>query len=227
MTDRRFAYPIVLDLAGRRAVVVGGGRVALRKARALADAGAAVTAVAPQFLPAFAEDSRLERVTAAYEARHLEGAAVVIAATDDPAVNRRVADDARDARALVNVVDVPEQCDFIVPAQVRRGELLLAITTGGAAPSLARRLRKRLGEQFGPEWADYLEALRAVRERILAEGDPPAVRRRLFERLTQPDMFEAARAGPDALRRAIDAAIDEARLAEPPSPEPPSPEPPS
>jgi len=89
MTDRRFAYPVVLDLAGRRAVVVGGGRVALRKARALADAGARVTAIAPRFLPAFAEDERLARVAEAYEARHLEGSALVIAATDDPAVNRR------------------------------------------------------------------------------------------------------------------------------------------
>jgi len=209
MTDRRFAYPVVLDLAGRRAVVVGGGRVALRKARALADAGARVTAIAPRFLPAFAEDERLARVAEAYEARHLEGSALVIAATDDPAVNRRVADDARAAGILVNAVDVPEQCDFIVPAQVRRGDLVVAVTTGGAAPSLARRLRQRLEEEFGPEWADYLAALRSVRERVMAEGDPPAVRRRIFERLTEPDMLEAARAGPDALRRAIDVAVDE------------------
>jgi len=104
---------------------------------------------------------------------------------------------------------VPEQCDFIVPAQVRRGDLVVAVTTGGAAPSLARRLRERLQEEFGPEWADYLKALRAVRERVMAEGDPPAVRRRIFERLTEPDMLEAARAGPDALRQAIDAAVDE------------------
>jgi len=217
MTDRRFAYPIVLDLAGRRAVVVGGGRVALRKARALAEAGARVSAVAPDFLPEFAEAAGVERIEAAYAAEHLEGAALVIAATDEEAVNRRVAEDARAAGVLVNVVDVPEQCDFIVPAQVRRGDLVVAVTTGGAAPSLARRLRQRLEAEFGPEWAAYLEALRAARERILAEGRPPEVRRRLFERLTEPDLLEAARAGPDALRRAIDAAVAEGRSPDPPS----------
>jgi len=210
MTERRFAYPIVLDLAGRRAVVVGGGRVALRKARALAEAGARVTAVAPAFLPKFAEEEGIERVEAPYAAEHLDGAALAIAATDDAAVNRRVADDARAAGVLVNVVDVPEECDFIVPAQVRRGDLLVAVTTGGAAPSLSRRLRERLEAEFGPEWEAYLEALRAVRERVMAEGHPPEVRRRLFERLTEPDVLAAAREGPDALRCAVDAAVAEA-----------------
>jgi precorrin-2 dehydrogenase/sirohydrochlorin ferrochelatase len=211
MSERRFAYPIVLDLAGRRAVVVGGGRVALRKARALAEAGARVTAVAPEFLPEFAAAAGVECVEAPYAAEHLTEAVLAVAATDDPAVNRRVAEDARAAGVLVNVVDVPEECDFIVPAQVRRGDLLVAITTGGAAPSLSRRLRERLEAEFGPEWAEYLEQLRAVRERVLSEGHPPEVRRRLFERLTEPDVVEAARAGPDALRRAIDAAVMEAR----------------
>ena len=211
MSEKRFAYPIVLDLAGRRAVVVGGGRVALRKARALAEAGARVTAVAPQFLPEFAEAAGIERLEAPYAAGHLEGAVLAVAATDEEAVNRRVADDARAARVPVNVVDVPEQCDFIVPAQVRRGELVVAVTTGGAAPSLARRLRERLEEEFGPEWAAYLEALRAARERVLSEGHPPEVRRRIFERLTEPDLVAAAREGPDALRRAIDAAVTDAR----------------
>ncbi|MFO8013144.1 MAG: bifunctional precorrin-2 dehydrogenase/sirohydrochlorin ferrochelatase [Phycisphaerae bacterium] len=211
MTEKRFAYPIVLDLAGRRAVVVGGGRVALRKARALAEAGARVTAVAPEFLPEFAEAAGVECVEAPYAAGHLDGAVLAIAATDDETVNRRVAGDARAAGVLVNVVDVPEACDFIVPAQVRRGDLLVAITTGGAAPSLSRRLRERLEAAFGPEWEAYLEQLRAVRERVLSEGHPPAVRRRIFERLTEPDVVEAARDGPDALRRAIDAAVAEAR----------------
>ena len=211
MTERRFAYPMVLDLAGRRAVVVGGGRVALRKARALAEAGARVTAVAPEFLPEFADEAGVERIEATYKADHLAGAVLVIAATDDAAVNRRVADDARAAHVLANVVDVPEQCDFIVPAQVRRGDLLIAITTGGAAPSLSRRLRERLEGEFGPEWAEYLAQVRAVRERVLAEGHPPEVRRRIFERLTEPDIVEAARVGPDALRRAIDTALAEAR----------------
>ncbi len=211
MTGRRFLYPVVLDLAGRGAVVVGGGRVALRKARALADAGARVTAVAPAFLPEFAEDARIRCLREPYAARHLEGARVVVAATDDPAVNRRVADHARAAGVLVNVVDVPDLSDFIVPAQVRRGDLVVAISTGGAAPGLSRRLRERLEREFGPEWAGYLEALRQTRARVLAEVTDPALRRRIFERLTEPDLLEAARAGPDALARAVASAVAEVR----------------
>jgi len=203
MTESHFAYPIVLKLFGRRALVVGGGEVALRKARALADAGARVRVVAPEFTAGFAEDGRFECLAARYEKRHLEGALVAVAATDDEAVNRRVAEDARAAGVLVNVVDRPELCGFIVPAQVRRGDLLIAISTSGAAPALARRLRERLEAQFGPEYATLLEVLREVREDLKQRNLAPEVRRRLFERLTEDDIVDAARQGADALRQAV------------------------
>lgn len=209
MSEQRFAYPIVLDLSGTRAVVVGGGRVAFRKARALAEAGARVRVVAAELLPALAEDERLECVAEPYAAAHLEGARVVIAATDDEGVNARVAADARAAGAWVNVVDRPEQCDFIVPSQVRRGDLLIAISTGGAAPSLSRRLRKRLEAELGPEYGPFLVALRDVRDDLKARDVAPEVRRRVFERLTEDDVLEAARAGWDTLRRTIDAILAE------------------
>ncbi len=211
MAERRFGYPVVLDLSGRRAVVVGGGEVALRKARALAEAGARVRVVAPDFLPAFGEDGRLECVAARYEKRHLEGARVVVAATDDEAVNRQAASDARASGILVNVVDRPELCDFIVPAQVRRGDLLIAIATGGAAPALAKRLRERLEQEFGPEYAVLLEALREVREDMKKRNVAPDLRRRIFERLAEDDIVYAARRGADALRQAIEQAMAEVR----------------
>jgi precorrin-2 dehydrogenase/sirohydrochlorin ferrochelatase len=207
MTEPHFTYPIMLDLTGRRALVVGGGKVALRKAQALADAGARVRVVAPEFLPAFAADARLECIREPYAARHMEGVFLAVAATDDEAVNARVAADARAAGALVNVVDRPALCDFIVPSVVERGRLVLAISTGGAAPSLARRLRERLEEEFGPEYATLLDALGEVRERYKSSDLPEAVRRRLFERLTEDDIVAAAREGPEVLRRAIDEAI--------------------
>jgi precorrin-2 dehydrogenase/sirohydrochlorin ferrochelatase len=207
MTEPHFAYPIVLNLAGRRALVVGGGKVALRKAQALADAGARVRVVAPEFLPEFAPDARLECVQEPYAARHVAGVFLAVAATDDEAVNARVAADARPARALVNVVDRPALCDFIVPSVVERGRLMIAICTGGAAPSLARRLRERLEEEFGPQYATLLDALAEVRDRYKSADLPEAVRRRLFERLTEDDIVAAAREGPEVLRRAIDEAI--------------------
>jgi precorrin-2 dehydrogenase/sirohydrochlorin ferrochelatase len=207
MAEPRFAYPIVLSLAGRRAVVVGGGRVAARKARDLADAGADVTVVAPALADEIRSDPRLACTPEPYAAHHVAGAAVVVAATDDEAVNARVAADARAAGALVNVVDRPALCDFIVPSQVVRGPLVVAITTGGAAPSLSRRLRERLEKEFGPEYGPYLEILREVRERMKASDLPIETRRRVAERLTEPDILEAARLGDDALRRAVDAAV--------------------
>jgi precorrin-2 dehydrogenase/sirohydrochlorin ferrochelatase len=110
---------------------------------------------------------------------------------------------------LVNVVDQPALCDFIVPSVVERGRLVLAISTGGAAPSLARRLRERLEEEFGLEYATLLDALGEVRERYKSSDLPEAVRRRLFERLTEDDIVAAAREGKEALARAIEAATGE------------------
>jgi len=207
MANQRFAYPVVLDLSGRAALVVGGGAVALRKARALAEAGARVRVVAPQILTECREDTRIECVCEAYAARHVQGARVVVAATDSEETNARVAADARQAGALVNVVDRPELCDFIVPSQVRRGDLLVAISTGGAAPSLARRLRERLEQDFGPEYETYLAVLREVREDLKSRNLAPEVRRRVFERLTEDDILAAARAGEADLRRAIAKAV--------------------
>jgi precorrin-2 dehydrogenase/sirohydrochlorin ferrochelatase len=210
MGDPRFEYPVFLDLAGRPALVVGGGAVALRKARALAEAGARVRVVAPSLRPEFAADGRFECVAAPYDRRHLEGARVVVAATDDEATNARVAADGRAAGALVNVVDRPALCDFIVPAQVRRGDLRVAISTGGASPMLARRLRERLEREFGPEYGTYLAVMREMRAEVLARDLAPETMRRVFERLAADDVLAAARGGADALRRAAQAAVADA-----------------
>jgi precorrin-2 dehydrogenase/sirohydrochlorin ferrochelatase len=203
MTESHFAYPIALDLSGRRALVVGGGEVALRKARALADAGAHVRVVAPKLVAGFTEDGRFECFAARYEKGHLEGARIAVAATDDEAVNRQVAEDARAAGVLVNVVDRPELCDFIVPAQVRRGDLLIAISTGGAAPALAKRLRERLEKEFGPEYATYLAVLREVREDLKKRNIPADLRRCIFERLAEDDLLAAARGGRNVLLEVV------------------------
>jgi precorrin-2 dehydrogenase/sirohydrochlorin ferrochelatase len=208
MPEPQFSYPLMLNLSGRRAVVVGGGKVALRKARALAEAGARVRVVAPEFLPEFAADGRFECVREPYAARHVAGAFLVIAATDDEAVNARVAADARAAGALVNVVDRPALCDFIVPAVVERGRLRIAVSTGGAAPSLARKLRERLEGEFGPEYATYCAVMDGVRRDLQARGLSDDLRRRVFERLSEPDLVAAARKGEQALRTRMRTVVD-------------------
>jgi precorrin-2 dehydrogenase/sirohydrochlorin ferrochelatase len=122
-------------------------------------------------------------------------------------VNARVASDARAAGVLVNVVDRPELCDFIVPAVVERGRLRIAVSTGGASPSLARRLREKLEREFGTEYATYLDVMAEVRRDVLSRDLSPAARRRLFERLSQDDVIAKARRGRKALRAAIKAVV--------------------
>jgi precorrin-2 dehydrogenase / sirohydrochlorin ferrochelatase len=142
MAARRF-YPIFLDIGGRRAVVVGGGKVAYRKAAALLEAGASVRVIAPEF------DERLralgvERIEREYREGDLEGAHLAFAATDQRGINAQVARDARSRGIPVNVADAPAECDFIVPARVRRGDIQIAVSTSGTKPSLAAGIKKRI-----------------------------------------------------------------------------------
>src|SRR5262245_26533707 len=132
-------YPIAIDLTKKKVLIVGGGKVAARKVETLLEYGADVTVVSPQVEPEieeFAQAGKIALKKKAYETADMDGITVVIAATDDKDVNTRVSEDAMACRALVNVVDVPELCDFIVPATVKRGDLLLAIWTGGKSPAL-------------------------------------------------------------------------------------------
>lgn len=146
-----FGYPVFLELSGRRAVVIGAQAVAEGKAAALAAAGAEVTLL----------------TNGGWCPADLDGAFVCVASSDDPAERDAIARAARDRGALINVMDDVPNCDFAAPAVVRRGELVVAISTGGRSPALARRLREELETQFGEEWAEVLEVLREVREETL------------------------------------------------------------
>ena len=126
----------------------------------------------------------------AYEPGDLAGASLVISATDSPEVNRRVAADAEGQGLWVNVVDEPSLCSFVVPAVVRRGELTLAVGTGGASPAAARRVREGLMRQFGPEWGPYLRIMAAVRKRVLAGGGSSEMNRRVFRTLADSGLLE-------------------------------------
>jgi siroheme synthase-like protein len=155
-------YMACLDLEGRRCLVVGGGAVGLEKASGLLDCGALVTVVAPDIdeelrgLPA-------ELVEREYEQADLDGRFLVVAATSDNAVNRRVFADAETRGLLCNVADVPELCSFILPAVHRRGPLAIAVSTGGASPALAQRIREELAARYGDEHVELARLLRALR----------------------------------------------------------------
>jgi len=161
-------YPIVLKLEGRPCLVVGGGVVAERKVSSLLEAGARVRVVAPRFTPgleAMGREGVVELVPREYQARDLEGAALVISAASRREVNTQVAREAGERGVLVNVVDSPRECSFIVPSVVRRGGLILAISTSGLSPALARHLREKLEEEFGEEFGPLLELLAELRPR--------------------------------------------------------------
>jgi precorrin-2 dehydrogenase / sirohydrochlorin ferrochelatase len=155
-------YLACLNLSGRRCLVVGAGPVALEKAEGLIQAGASVTVVAPDFDPAFA-DLEIERVERPYETRDLHNRFLVVAATSDNDVNRRVFADAEARSLLCNVADVPELCSFILPAIHRAGPIAVAVSTGGASPALAQRLRNDIAGMIGPEHVELAHRLRELR----------------------------------------------------------------
>ena len=165
-----FRFPIALELTGRRCVVVGGGTEAERKARSLLEAGATVAVMAETVTAGLSDLARrgdLEHVARPYRWGDLDGAFLVMAAAGDKATTAAVFAEAEAGRVLCNSVDDIAHCHFAVPSVVRRGELLLAISTGGRAPALAKRLRRRLTAQLGWEYAALVDILGDVRAETL------------------------------------------------------------
>jgi uroporphyrin-III C-methyltransferase/precorrin-2 dehydrogenase/sirohydrochlorin ferrochelatase len=202
-------YPVLLDLRGRRAVVVGGGAVAEAKVGPLLDAGAAVTLVAPTLTPGLALRVRevgLAHVARAYVAGDLEGAHLAIAATDDPDVNHAVHAEAEARGVLINVVDDPPYCGFILPSILRRGDLVVAVSTSGNAPALAVRIRERIERELGEEYARFLALAGSLRKPLAEKYPDFQVRKRLWYRLVDSDVLALLRAGdePRALERILE-----------------------
>jgi siroheme synthase-like protein len=162
-------YPVNLVLAGRPCLVVGGGRVALQKVKGLLDAGAEVTVIAPDILPAIAELA-VTCTERAYRSPEAGDYRLVIATTGDAAVNQQVHDDADAAGVWVNSADDPDRCTFVLPARVRQGRLLVTVSTGGHSPAVAAWLRERLGGELGPEYDVLIGVLAEVRSEIQATG---------------------------------------------------------
>ncbi len=186
-------YPIFLNIQDKKCVVVGGGNVAWRKVCSLKEVGARVTVVSPEFCPELEKESGVERVKQKYGEGCLEGAFVVVASTDDEEVNKKVYFDAVQKGILVNVVDRPEFCSFIVPASVVRGDICISISTGGASPALARRIRERLEEQFGDEYGEFALLLSEMRKKILSEVSDESVRREILQRVAGLDMLDVVK----------------------------------
>ena len=172
-------YPIFMKLEGRRCVVVGGGAVAARKVQSLVESGAEVRVVSPEIceeLRQRAAEGEIEVVPREFAHDDLRGAALAIAATNHRAVNEAVLAAGRERGVLVNVVDVPDLCDFYVPSRLDRGNFQIAICTAGAFPALAKKTRLALTQQFGPEYADYMDFLQRFRQEAKVRVSDPYVR---------------------------------------------------
>jgi len=164
-------YIVNLAIAGQPALVVGAGNVASRKVQDLLEAGAEVTVVAPVICPEIqALAGRVRLLCRAYSTRDIQGVILVIAATDDEALNARISHEARSAGVLVNVVDRPSLCSFTVPAVIHRGDFSIAVSTEGHCPALAGVIREDLSVQFDEEWAEVVQVFSELRREMIARA---------------------------------------------------------
>jgi siroheme synthase-like protein len=202
-------YIACLRLTGRRCVVIGGGEVGLEKVEGLLACDADVTLVAPDAHPELVQLALEGSITwerREYQSGDLDGALIAIAATDDTDLNVRVFDDAETRAMLVNVVDVPPLCNFILPAIVRTGPLAVAISTAGASPALAKRMKREIGELFGEPYANLAILLNEVRGWAKATLPTYQDRKEFFEGIVggDPDPVELLRRGDvDGVRQLI------------------------
>jgi siroheme synthase-like protein len=203
-------YIACLRLSGRRCVVIGGGAVGLEKVEGLLACGADVTLIAPEAHPELMQlvlEGSIRWQQREYDSDDLDGALIAIAATDDTDLNIRVFEDAEARSMLVNVVDVPPLCNFILPAIVRTGPLAIAISTAGASPALAKRMKREVSSLFGSEYAELAVLLNEARGWAKATLPTYQDRKVFFESIVngEPDPIELLRAGDaDGVRELIE-----------------------
>ncbi len=178
-------YPVCLDIRGKNCIVVGGGDVGARKVATLLECGANVKVVSTRFSPAFEKfaSKRIKLIKREYQTNDLDGMFLVIGATDDTETNKKISKDAEKRNMLCNIADYPEACNFILPAVVRRGDLMITASTSGKSPAFAKKLKKTLENQFGAEYADFLEIMGKIRKRLLKEDHAPEEHKPMFEEI--------------------------------------------
>jgi len=200
-------YPMYVSLEGRKTVVIGGGKVAQRKVEVLLECGAAVAVISPEvteILTNWEGQGRVRIKKRGFQAGDTAGAWLVIAASGEEEVNRRVFAEAEESGIFCNVVDVPELCSFQVPAVVQRGPMQIAVSTGGVSPALAKRVRKELEAEFGPWYEVFLAGLSELREHIKAiYPQDQGKRARIFKGFVNSEALEKLREGEEEAFREI------------------------
>ncbi len=199
-------YPILLDLEGKKALVVGGGPVARRKVEGLLEFGASIGIVAKDLaseLKSLVDSGTIRLLGDEFEDRNLDDVCLVIAATDDRELNHQIAEAARKRGLLVNAVDQPSDCNFIVPSVLKRGELLIAISTSGKSPALSKKIREELEGQFGTEYEIFLKLMGRLRKEVLAMGLSQEENRVVFYEMIESGILEAISENDPAKVRSI------------------------
>jgi precorrin-2 dehydrogenase/sirohydrochlorin ferrochelatase len=194
-------YPVHLDIQNRNCLVVGGGGVGTRKVVTLLDCGALVTVISPVVshqLRDFAKSGLIKLRQRPYQSGDLDGMFLVIGATDDEGLNRRISSDAEHRNTLCNIADRPEVCNFILPSIVQRDDLVITISTSGKSPALAKKLRKTLEDQFGEEYGIFLKLMGAIRKKLLSQAHQPEAHKHLFEKLIAADVIAMIQKGKTA-----------------------------
>lgn len=209
-------YPMMIDIRDRRCLVVGGGAVALRKVLGLLGAGAKVVVVSPELHPeleVLKGQEKIEHLHRTYRPEDLEATVLGFAATDNPAVNTAVCQEAQRRGIPVNSATRPEEGTFTVPSMIHRGDLTIAISTGGVSPALAQCLRQELEERFGEEYAELLNLLEVIRPHVLRAIPTQEGRQTLFERMVHSDLLTLLKRGErEAARERIAALLQEASV---------------
>jgi precorrin-2 dehydrogenase/sirohydrochlorin ferrochelatase len=186
-------YPVCLDIRDRHCLVVGGGAVASRKVKTLLACGARVTVVSPQAsetIQRLQAEGIIDYIQRAYRQSDQNNKFLVFGATDDEELNARISQDAEKHNTLCNIADRPAVCNFILPAIIEQGDLLLAISTSGQSPAMAKRLRRQLADQFGPEYADFLTLMGAIREKLLAQQHAPEEHKPIFNQIIDSPIID-------------------------------------
>lgn len=187
-------YPIFLDLHGEKVLVVGGGAVARRKIDTLLACEARVHVIAKELMPpldVYADEGKIRSLGGEFEEKALKGFFLVIAATNDRGLNSRVGKAAKEMGLLVNAVDQPSDCNFIVPSILRRGDLQIAVSTSGKSPAMARKVRQDMERVFGEEYGHLLALMGYIRKEILSRGLSQRENREIFYRITESPILEA------------------------------------
>jgi precorrin-2 dehydrogenase/sirohydrochlorin ferrochelatase len=191
-------YPAYLDIKDRDCLVVGGGSVGTRKVKRLLECGAKVTVVsidATETLKELSDSGVIQLKKRDFQTADLDDRFLVVGATDNQELNFKIHAEAEHRGLLCNIADRPKACNFILPSIVNRGDLIIAISTSGKSPALAKRLRKHLETEFGDEYAKFLNLMGAIRQKLLSQDHKPEAHKHLFEQLIERDLVQMLKNG--------------------------------